>query len=180
MNNSPLSTAPPIAAPLDAAPPLHRPDAQRVMTAVSKRKFAMLATASPAGHPHAAGVLYELVGSELFVSTLRSSRKARSIEAGGRVGVTIPIRRLPIGPPSTVQFQAAAEVLDVDDPVIGALVADGRLGSITGHGELELPDGCFLRIEVPSRLHTYGLGMSLWSLITDPMGAGGVVDREAA
>jgi len=157
--------------------PLHRPNPTAVMAAIGRRSFAAVASTSPAGHPHAAGVLYELVGSDLFVSTLRSSRKARNVDACGRVGVTIPIRRLPIGPPSTVQFQARAEVLDIDDPVMAAHVSDGHLRSVTGHGELELPGGCFLRISVPSRLHTYGLGMSLWSLIKDPMGAGGVVER---
>lgn len=158
----------------------HRPDPRRVISAIRSRSFATLASVSAAGRPHAAGVLYELVGTHVYVSTLRSSRKARNVAGSGHVGVTIPIRRLPIGPPSTVQFQAAADVLDNDDPAIAALVADGHLTSITGHGELDLPDGCFLRIALPRRLFTYGLGMSLWSLVRDPLGASGVVDVEPA
>ncbi len=180
MNNTAETTVHPTADTSETVPPgrVHRPEANDVLAAIGRRSFATLASVSPAGHPHVVGVLYESAGSELFVSTLRSSRKARNIAANGRVGVCIAIRRLPVGPPSTVQFQARAEVLDVDDPVITALVADGQLGSITGHGELDLPDGCFLRIELPQRLHTYGLGMSLWSLIRDPLGARGVVDVE--
>lgn len=154
----------------------HRPDAAKVMRAITRRSFATLASASSAGRPHVAGVLYERVGSELFISTLLTSRKARNVAAGGRVGVSIPIRRLPVGPPSTVQFQAKADLLDVDDPVITGLVDDGHLGSITGHGELELSDGCFIRVAIPHRLPTYGLGMSLWKLIRDPLGAGGIVE----
>jgi len=154
----------------------YRPDADRLGAAIAKRSFATLASVSPAGHPHVAGVLYDRVAGHLFVSTMRSSRKARNIAANGRVGVCIPIRRLPIGPPSTVQFQTRAVVLDTDDPVIASLVADGRLSSITGHGELELADGCFLRIELPARVLTYGLGMPLRTLVRDPLSAAGAVD----
>lgn len=162
------------------SPDLHRPDPEQVARAIAKRSFATLASVSPAGRPHVAGVLYEAVADRLYISTLRSSRKARNVAANGQVGVCIPIRRLPIGPPSTVQFQAVADVLAVDDPVISGLVADGHLASITGHGELELADGCFLRIEVPPRLLTYGLGMPLRSLIKDPLGASGIVDPAPA
>jgi hypothetical protein len=110
------------------------------------------------------------------VSTLRSSRKARNIAANPEVGIVIPVRRLPIGPPSSVQFQGRAELLDLDDPALLALVAAGELGSVTGHGELDLPGGCFVRITPNGRLHTYGLGMSLVSLLRNPLAAGGVVD----
>jgi hypothetical protein len=159
--------------------PAFQPDARAVAGAIANRSFATLATVSPAGHPHVAGVLYEQVGSDLYISTLRSSRKARNIAANGRVGVCVPIRRLPVGPPSSVQFQGCAEVLDVDDPAVTALVGSGSLGSITGHGELEIPDGCFIRVVIPRRLLTYGLGMSLRSLIRDPLAAGGVIDPDA-
>ncbi len=98
--------------------------------------------------------------------------------ANPHVAVVVPIRRLPVGPPSTVQFQAEASVLDLDDPEIERLVADGHLKSITGHGELDMADGCFLRIPLPARLITYGLGMSIRRLVTDPLGAGGVVEPE--
>ena len=152
----------------------HRPDPAAVSAAIARRSVATLATVSPAGRPHVAGVLYEQIGSDLVISTLRTSRKARNVAAGGRVGVCIPIRRVPFGPPSTVQFQADAEVLDVDDPFITAAIAGGHLTSITGHGELVLPDSCFVRLTIPQRVLTYGLGMSLWSLIRNPLDAGGV------
>jgi hypothetical protein len=145
---------------------------------MEKRSFAMLSTVSPAGVPHAAGVLYEIVRSSLYVSTLRHSRKALNVAANGRVGVCIPIRRLPVGPPSSVQFQARADVLDLDDPAISAAVAAGALSSLTKHGELDLPDGCFLRIDLPHRWATYGLGMPIRTLVKDPLGAAGVVETE--
>lgn len=158
---------------------LHRPDADAVVSAIDRRSFATLATASPEGVPHVAGVLYERVGPHLFVNTLSTSRKARNVAASGRVAMTIPIRRLPIGPPSSVQFQASAELLDLQDPPVVAAIESGRLESLTGHGEVDLPGCCFVRIVLPTRLPTYGLGMSLWSLIRDPLSAAGVVEIEA-
>lgn len=162
-----------------SAPPSQsaRPDPRKVLRAIDKRSFATLSTASAADRPHGAGVLYEAIGTTLYVNTLRTSRKARNIVANPHVAVNIPIRRLPVGgPPSTVQFQGTAEVLAVDHPDIVSLAASGQLKSITSHGELENPDGCFLRITPNRKLITYGLGMSLYRLIRDPLNAGGEVD----
>ncbi len=153
-----------------------RPDPQKVLRAIDKRNFATLSTTSPADRPHGAGVLYEAVGTTLYVNTLRTSRKARNIAANPHVAVNIPIRRAPVGPPSTVQFQGTAEVLPPDHPNIVTLAAGGQLRSITKHGELENIDGCFLRITPNRKLITYGLGMSLYRLIRDPLKAGGETD----
>ncbi len=161
-----------------ASPAAHHPDAAQVCRAFAKRSFATLATTSPAGRPHVAGVLYEMVESTLYISTLRTSRKARNIVTNPYVGVCVPIRRLPVGPPSTVQFQATARVLDVDDPEITSLVDGGKLKSVTSHGELDLADGCFLRIPIGERLLTYGLGMPLRKLIAVPLSGGGIVELD--
>lgn len=152
------------------------PRADEVARAVARRSFCTLATTSASGRPHVAGVLYVTVADALFVSTRRGSRKARNIAANPHVFVCVPVRRLPVGPPSTVQFGADAEVLAVDDPEIVGLVAAGRLRRITSHGELDLPDGCFLRITPGQTLHTYGLGLPLRRLIRHPLEAGGRVD----
>jgi hypothetical protein len=155
---------------------VHHPDASAIRATIAKRSFCNLATVSAAGHPHVAGVVYSCVDDALYISTERSSRKGRNLTANPRVGVTIPVRRLPIGPPSNIQFQARAEILDLDDPEIERLAGEGRIDGITGHGELELPDGCFLRIPLPSRLHSFGLGMNLWTFVRDPFDAAGVVE----
>ncbi len=103
-------------------------------------------------------MLYEAVGTTLYVSTMRASRKARNIAANPHVAVCVPVCRLPVGPPSSLQFQATAAVLAPDDDEISELVAAGRLRSITGHGELDLPGGCFLRITPDRRIATYASG----------------------
>ena len=153
-----------------------QPQPRQVAQAIDRRSFCTLATASAANHPHVAGVLYEAVGTTLYVSTHRTSKKARNIARNPHVAVCIPIRRLPVGPPSTVQFQGTAEILAADDPRILELVEAGHLKSITAHGELDLPDGCFLRITPAGKVNTYGLGMSLLELRRDPINAGGSVE----
>ena len=137
--------------------------------------MATLATVSGIGRPHAATVLYQCVDDALFVSTHSQSRKARNVADQGVAAVTIAVRRLPIGPPASIQFQSSADVLDNHDPVIIQLAAAGRLDRITAHGELDLDGGCLLRLALPARIVTYALGMSLWRAIRNPLDAAGDV-----
>lgn len=151
------------------------PQLEQVVKAIARRSFCTLATASARNRPHVAGVLYAADDNILYVSTLRTSRKARNIVENPEVFVCIPVRRLPVGPPSTVQFAATADILAAEDPDIVGLVGTGRLKAITSHGELDHPDGCFLRITPAGKLHTYGLGLPLRQLLRDPLNAGGSV-----
>ena len=155
------------------------PTFEQVERAIRRRSFGTLATTSPAGRPHAAGVLYAYAENALYVSTLRASRKARNVAANPAVFFCLPVRRLPVGPPSSVQFAADAAILDNDDPEVRRLAAAGRLKKITGHGELELAGGCFVRITPGATFHTYGIGMPLRRLIRDPLDAAGKVRRPA-
>jgi nitroimidazol reductase NimA-like FMN-containing flavoprotein (pyridoxamine 5'-phosphate oxidase superfamily) len=139
------------------------------MHAIARRSFAVLSTVSDRGFPHAAGVVYASVDDTLYVNTHRTSRKARNVAVDDRVAVVIPVRTLPVGPPFNVQFQGRAEVLAMDDPEITALLARGALKKITGHGELDEPDGCFLRIRPNRRIHSYGLGVSALAVARDPL-----------
>ena len=150
-----------------------------VVRAIGKRSFCTLATTSPQGRPHVAGLIYAAVGTDLYVSTMRASRKARNIASNPSVAVCIPVRRLPFGPPSSVQFQGSAELLALDDPGLLRLVDAGHLKGVTGHDELELPGGCFVRVTPNGRAATYGLGMSLRRLLRDPLNAGGGTDLGA-
>ncbi len=153
-----------------------QPQLPRLAELIARRSFCTLATASEGNRPHVAAVLYEAVGTTLYVNTVRTSRKARNVAANPHVAVCIPVRRLPVGPPSSVQFQAVADILAVDDRDVARLLADGRLRSITRHGELDEPGDCFLRIVPARRMNTYGLGMPLRQLLRDPLHAGGSVE----
>lgn len=160
------------AAPATITPKIVEPSAIR--QAIRKQSFATIATSSAEGRPHAAGVLYAMSADRLYVSTMRSSRKARNVLANPDVALTIPVRRAPIGPPSSVIFQATAKVIELDDPKLRAAAATGDLKAVTGHGELVLPGGVFIAIDLPPKVVTYGLGMSLLDLIRNPMSAAGV------
>ncbi|HET6662832.1 MAG TPA: pyridoxamine 5'-phosphate oxidase family protein, partial [Acidimicrobiales bacterium] len=149
------------------------PNAGLVRRALARRSFATVATVSERGRPHVAGVLYALADDALWFSTDRDSRKGRNLAANPHVAVDVLVRRIPVGPPSSIHFQATAEIVDTDDPRLRALVAAGELKSITGHGELDRPGGCFVRVALPGRVHTYGLGMSLLHLARHPLECGG-------
>jgi general stress protein 26 len=155
------------------------PSLAELTKAIGRRSVCMLATSSSRNRPHSATVAYAAVGTTLYVNTDRSSRKARNVAENPYAGVVIPVRRLPVGPPSSVQFQGTAEVVDMDDPEIVRLVDSGQLKAVTSHGELDRPDGCFVRITPGRKVNTYGLGMSLWQLLRHPLDAAGSVEHPA-
>lgn len=172
---SPATTSPATTGPMPDPVDLER----RVRRAIDRRSFAVVSTVSAAGHPHAAGVLYANDGLALYVSTHRSSRKARNVAATGRAAIVVPVRKLPVGPAFEIQFQASAQVLDNDDPRIRDLVDRGVLKPITRHGELDEPDGCFLAITPTGRVHTYGIGVSTLAVARDPLHVGaGMIDLD--
>jgi len=151
------------------------PTFAQVQRLIQRRSFCTLSTASPVNRPHSAAVLYAYAEGVLYVSTARESRKAQNIAANPAVFIVIPVRRAPVGPPSSLQFSATAEILDRGDTEIHRLAAEGSLKAITGHGELELDGGCFVRIMPRPTIHTYGIGMPLIRLIRDPLNAAGIV-----
>jgi hypothetical protein len=151
------------------------PTFSQVERLIQRRSFCTLSTVSTSDRPHSAGVLYAYADGALYVSTDRESRKARNIAANPAVFIVIPVRRLPVGPPSSVQFAAEAEILG--DEEIRRIAAQGSIKAITGHGELDREAGCFLRITPGPITHTYGIGMPLIRLIRDPLNAAGQARR---
>ena len=145
---------------------------QIIRKRLAKQSFATLATSSPAGRPHVAGVVYEAVDSTLWIHTLRTSRKAKNVAASGHAAVCVPFRTMPMGPPFTIHFQAQAELVADDSLEIATLLEQGRLKSLTSHGELEMADGCFVRLTPNGRVHAFGPGAKLLDLVRDPIGTG--------
>ena len=144
----------------------------KVRRTIHTKSFATLATTSPAGRPHVAGVVYDEVDGELWVHTMRTSRKARSIAANPHVAVCIPFRKLPAGPPYSVHFQATARLVAMDSREALDRLEAGKLTSISGHGALDEPDGVFVRIVPNDTVHSYGLGANPIDLIRDPLHSG--------
>ena len=142
------------------------------MKVLAKKSFCKLATTSPAGRPHVAGVVYEWADGSLWAHTMATSRKAKNVSSSGYAAVTVPFRRMPAGPPFTIHFQAKAEIVAMDDPEVLGLLDRGRLKAISGHGALSEPDGCFVRIRPHGAIHSYGPGANVVSLIRDPLHSG--------
>jgi general stress protein 26 len=151
-----------------------------VEEAIASNYFCMLATSSAENRPHVAGVLYALVGRDLYFNTDKSSRKARNIAENGRAAVCIPINPhagggAADGPPFTASLQGQAELLANDSAEITRLAEDGRLAAITSHGELERPGTCMVKLTPGRSVATYGVGVPMEQLETDPLSAFGSV-----
>ncbi len=142
-----------------------------IRKAIARNSFCTLATSSAENRPLAVGVLYAVVEDLLYVSTLKTSAKVRNLGENDSVAVCIPVRRYPVGPPFSIQFQGRAEICSIEDPEISALIQAGRLKRITSHGELDDPAACMLKISPGPRIATYGFGLSLRELLRDPLHA---------
>lgn len=157
---------------------------RKVRKVIDSKTFATIATVSPAGRPHVAGVLYEAADGALWAHMMRSSRKARNIAANPHVAVVIPFRKLPAGPPYTVQFQGTGRLVAMSDPELIDLLAARKLKTVSAHGALDEPDGVFVRIVPNVTVHSYGLGANPIDLIRDPLHTGArtvrLEDREDA
>ena len=138
-----------------------------VRRAMARRSFCILATSSAANRPHAVGLLYAAVGFDLYLLIGADTVKARNIRENPRVAVCIPVRTFPFAPPMAVQYQGTAHLLPIDDPEITPLLHEGRLKKITGLGALNTAGTTFVRIRPGRRITSYGLGMSLLTLMRD-------------
>jgi len=149
---------------------------QEVRRSMARNSYCALATASANGHPHVVGVLYALVDTHLYVITKEDSAKVRNVRSNPRVAVCIPVKKYPLAPPFSIQFRGTAHILSRDDPDIAVLLQNGSLKKIVGHGVLDQPGMCFLKIAAAGKIHTWGIGVSPWALLRDPVGADRTVD----
>lgn len=169
MNNNTINESTTISRSAD----LHSERQARIIAkALRNKTFATLATVSPRGRSHSAGVVYDFVDGALWVHTMRRGRKGLNITHNSHVGVCIPYRRLPVGPPFTLHFQGIAEIVALDDPDAIALHDAGRLDSIAGHGAMEMDGACFVRISPKGTIHSFGAGVPVLDLVRDPLRTG--------
>ncbi len=140
----------------------HSPSAQSVKKEIERRGFCTLATASADGKPHVVGINYALVNGHIYHATSPLSKKVRNIRENPNVAIWIPVRKYPMGPPWSIQFQGTATILLKDDPEIASLLKAGKLKKITRFGVMEKnPDGLFIKVRPARRIHTYGLGIPI-------------------
>jgi hypothetical protein len=130
---------------------------------LARQSFAVLSHVNAAGEPRSSGVVYGLVGHRLYIAVAPDGWKAREVENGSRVAMTVPVRRggilsllFPI-PPATISFHARVTVHPAGSQDIASLAKDlekllpeARRASAVVF-EL-VPEGLFL---------TYGIEVSL-------------------
>lgn len=138
-----------------------------VKRVMAKQSFCVLATSSARNVPHAVGLLYAAVGLDLYFLVGGDTVKVRNVRDNPRVAVSIPVRKYPFAPPMAVQFQGTAEVLGVQDPLVQDLLRAGRLKRIAGHGVMDQPGTCLLRVTPARRIASYGIGVPLLRLLRD-------------
>ncbi len=145
--------------------------------AIRRRTFGTLSTLNRRGAPHATGVVYAVSPADqpliLYVTTRSTTAKVGHIRAHPAVAVVIPVpHRLPMFPPSAIQFQGSAAVVNADDAgAVGAfqkswfhrriLAAEQR---IVGEGG----EMCFVAIRPNQTIFTYGIGMSALDILRRP------------
>ncbi|MBN1171205.1 MAG: pyridoxamine 5'-phosphate oxidase family protein [Micromonosporaceae bacterium] len=135
--------------------------------AIAKQSFCVLATSSAKNRPQAVGIMYAAVDLDLYSVVGEGTIKVRNIRENPKIGVCIPVRKYPVGPPLAVQFQGIGQVLATTDPHIQDLIKSGRLKRITGLAALDSPGICFIRMTPHRRISTYGLGIPLLRLMRD-------------
>ena len=147
----------------------HSPTSKAIQREIVRRSFCAFATADADGAPHVVGINYAFVDGHLYLATGRLSKKVRNIRQNPRVAMYIPVRKYPMGPPYSIQFQGTATVLPHDDPEIAGLRKAGKLKNITRFGVMEKvgADGCFLKVKPARKIHTYGLGIPLLTVLRD-------------
>ena len=152
-----------------------RATAVQVWGELGKASFAILGYVTPAGEPRSSGVVYAVESRHLYCAVAPHSWKARQINDGQEVAVTVPVRRggllsllAPI-PPATVSFHARTIVHPPGSLDFGTLPK--KLQSLLPKDRREatvlelVPEGTFL---------TYGIGVSLRAML-DPAIAQGHV-----
>jgi hypothetical protein len=139
---------------------------EQVWRALAKASFAVLGYTTPSGAPRSSGVVYQTLGSRLYVAVAPDSWKAKHVAASGRVSVTVPVRRggimalvAPI-PPATISFHAKALVHPADSPHVRPLIE--QLGHLL---PAERRDAAAIIEVVPEGMFvTYGVGVPLMKM----------------
>jgi hypothetical protein len=137
-----------------------------VWAAIRRQSFAIVGFNAPGARPRTSGVVYAILGNDLYVAVAPDSWKARFIAVDGRVSVTIPVRRggplsliAPI-PPATITFPAHAEVFPPGSPEMEPGIRE--LGRFLPPERRER--ATLLRIRPEGEFVTYGIGVRLMQM----------------
>lgn len=144
------------------------PSTDRVWAEIEKRIFAVLGTVSRKGAPLTSGIVYKVKDRRLFIATGRSTQKARNVEAVPRVSVTVTVNRgVPFHtwfkiPPAVITFRGEARLLPPEE--VDGAIREALLGYLSLSPEA-LSDECIIEVEPKGNFVTYGIGVSLRTML---------------
>lgn len=147
-----------------------------VWRAIDHASFAVLAHTNASGEPRSSGVVYAVVDRHLYVAVAPDGWKARQIQDGDAVSLTVLVRRggilsllFPI-PPATISFHARATVHPA-----GSMEATQLPKALKALVPAERTTTAVLLELVPEgRFMTFGIGVSL-SAMRDPVASRALV-----
>lgn len=137
----------------------------QVWTELKKELFAVLGMVNAKGEARTVGILYIVHDRKLYISTGKSSWKARFVQSNPHVSITVPIaRRIPVLswikiPAATITFSGRAVVFDAKDVQADILQALFR-GRLEADKE-KMASMSILEIEPQGDFVTYGIGIPL-------------------
>jgi len=140
----------------------------QVWREVKKQQFAVLGTVSRKGQPLTTGIVYTVKGKHLYITTGRSLQKARNIQNNPGVSLTVTIeKRIPFLPwvkipAATITFQGEATLHGPDE--IEPHIQKSLVGKLKLREE-EKADQCFVRVKPERNFVTYGVGVSLRTML---------------
>lgn len=137
--------------------------ANEVWRDLEKQSFAVVSHVNPEGEPRSSGVVYAMAGHRLYMAVAPDSWKARQLQTGDQVSVTVPVRRggllsllFPI-PPATISFHATVTVHPAESITRSTLPKElQRLLPETDGSPI-----CVLELAPKGQFLTYGVGVSL-------------------
>ena len=140
----------------------------QVWQALDEASYAVVAFVGADGQPRSSGVVYAVVDRRIYVVTAADSMKARQLQDGQTLAVTVPVRRggvlsllFPI-PPASVSFRARVTVHAPGSVDIESL--SRRLARMLPEQRKE---GVVLELEPVGTFLAYGIGVSLREMV-DP------------
>jgi hypothetical protein len=143
--------------------PATRLTAEQIWHQLEGTSFAVLTHVTPHGEPRSSGVVHVATDHRLFVAVAPDSWKARQIEDGQLVSITVPVRRggllalvFPI-PPATITFQARA-IVHREHPASGSSLPTELRRLVPADRR---DQAVLIEIVPEGRFVTFGIGVSL-------------------
>jgi len=146
-----------------------------VLKELKRHHFGVLSTVTKDERAHSTGVVYGVSPPgwpiEIYVMTRKKLKKTRNIMGNPNVSFVVPLTRrlLSFLPPSCIQFQGKAKILDWKDEVATQTFKAFFMGrtilnmydEMYRRGDHSI---CFLRVTPDPTIFTYGVGVSLWEM----------------